>query len=133
MGLELTKIFHFDMAHRLSFHEGKCRNLHGHSYRLEVTLGGEPDVNGMIIDFNEMKRIVNKEVVDILDHATVIYENDVLLMKSFPRELHHVVFPYEVTAENLCRWIYERLTDTGLHIKQVTVWETADSKAVFTK
>ncbi len=133
MGLELTKIFHFDMAHRLSFHEGKCRNLHGHSYRLEVTLGGEPDANGMIIDFNEMKRIVNREVIDILDHATVIYENDLLLMKSFPRELHHVVFPYEATAENLCRWIYERLTNAGLHIKQVTVWETADSKAVFTK
>ncbi len=133
MELELTKIFHFDMAHRLTFYDGKCRNLHGHSYRLEVTLGGEADSNGMVMDFNRMKTVIRKEAVDILDHATVIYEKDDLMLNSFPKELHHVIFPYEVTAENLCRWICERLTNAGLNIKRITVWETADSKAVYTK
>ncbi len=131
--MELSKTFYFDMAHRLSFHKGKCRNLHGHSYRMEVVLEGEPDENGMLIDFQEMKRIVKEHVVDILDHSTVIYEKDRLLMDSFPRELQHVIFPYEVTAENLCRWAFERLVNTGLAIKQVSIWETANSKAVYTK
>jgi len=133
MQMELSKTFHFDMAHRLSFHSGKCRNLHGHTYRLEVTLEGEPDEHGMLIDFNEMKRIVHEHVIDVLDHATVIYEKDRLLMDTFPKELQHVIFPYEVTAENLCRWTYDRLRDAGLTIKQVIIWEAADSKAVYTK
>ncbi|MBN2781515.1 MAG: 6-carboxytetrahydropterin synthase QueD [Candidatus Marinimicrobia bacterium] len=131
--MELTKIFHFDMAHRLSFHEGKCRNLHGHTYRLEVTLSGDADENGMVIDFNEMKRLIDERVVDVLDHATVIYHDDALLMNAFPKELKHVVFPFEVTAENLCIWIYDQLDDAGLNIKQVVIWETENSKAVYTR
>ena len=133
MGLELSKIFHFDMAHRLSFYQGKCRNLHGHTYRMEVTLAGETDTNGMVMDFNEMKALIHREVVDVLDHSTVIYEKDELLMKHFPKELQHVVLPFEITAENLSRWIFERLSDAGLNIKRVTLWETEDSKAVYTK
>lgn len=133
MHWELSKSFRFDMAHRLSFHKGKCRNLHGHSYRLEVVLSGETDKNGMVIDFHDLKKIVKEQVVDVLDHSTVIYEHDDLLMNSFPKELQHVIFPFEVTAENLCKWIYEKLTDAGLTIKQVILWETSDSKAVYTK
>ncbi|MEA3392159.1 MAG: 6-carboxytetrahydropterin synthase QueD [Candidatus Marinimicrobia bacterium] len=131
--MELTKIFSFDMAHRLSFHKGKCWNLHGHTYKLEVTVQGDEDDNGMVIDFNDLKRIIMEQVVDILDHATVIYEKDDLLMKSFPMELHHVIFPYEPTAENLCKWCSDRLENAGLMIKQVAIWETPSSKAVYTK
>ena len=130
--LELTKIFRFDMAHRLSFHRGKCRNLHGHSYKLEVTLSGIADENGMILDFNDMQDIILQHAVDILDHATVIYEGDALLMQSFPKELKHVIFPYEVTAENLCKWIFDRLKGAGLTLKQVVIWETPNSKAIYT-
>lgn len=131
--MELTKIFTFDMAHRLSFHEGKCWNLHGHTYRLEVTVSGDEDKNGMVIDFNDMKRIILENVVDVLDHATVIFEKDDLLMRSFPKELKHVIFPTEVTAENLCKWCSNRLEEAGLKIKQVAIWETPTSKAVYTK
>ena len=133
MTFELTKIFTFDMAHRLSFHEGKCWNLHGHTYRLEVTVSGGIDKNGMVIDFNDMNIIIMDHAVNILDHATAIYQNDDLLMKAFPKELKHVIFPYEVTAENLCLWIHERLTKAGLTLKKITIWETANSKAVYTK
>lgn len=131
--MELTKIFTFDMAHRLSFHDGKCRNLHGHTYTLEVTVSGDEDENGMVIDFNDLKRIIMDEVVDVLDHATVIYEKDSLLMNSFPKELKHVVFPNECTAENLCKWCSDRLEKAGLTIKQVAIWETPNSKAVYIK
>ena len=129
--MEITKIFTFDMAHRLSFHEGKCWNLHGHTYKLEVTVNGDADENGMVIDFNDLKKIIKDKVVNVLDHATVIYEKDELMMKSFPMELHHVILPVEPTAENLCIWITEQLEEAGLKIKQVAVWETPSSKAVY--
>jgi 6-pyruvoyltetrahydropterin/6-carboxytetrahydropterin synthase len=131
--MELTKTFTFDMAHRLSFHKGKCWNLHGHTYKLEVTVSGDEDENGMVIDFNDMKDICMEKVVDVLDHSTVIYEKDELMMNSFPMVLHHVIMPYEPTAENLCKWISKRLEDGGLMIKQVAVWETASSKALYIK
>ena len=131
--MELTKTFSFDMAHRLSFHKGKCRNLHGHTYRMEVTLSGDEDENGMVIDFNDMKAIIMDNVVDVLDHATVIYEKDELLMNAFPKVLKHVIFPTEVTAENLCKWCAARLEEAGLMIKQVAIWETPSSKAVYTR
>jgi len=131
--MDLTKLFTFDMAHRLSFHKGKCWNLHGHTYKLEVTVSGDADSNGMVIDFNDLKNIIMEKVVDVLDHATVIYEKDELMMKNFPMELHHVIMPYEPTAENLCIWITEQLEEAGLKIKQVAVWETPNSKAVYIK
>ncbi len=131
--MDLTKTFTFDMAHRLSFHKGKCWNLHGHTYKLEVTVGGDADENGMVIDFNDMKNICMEKVVDVLDHSTVIYEKDELMMNNFPMQLQHVIMPYEPTAENLCLWISDRLEEGGLKIKQVAVWETASSKALYIK
>lgn len=130
---ELTKIFSFDTAHRLSFHSGKCKNLHGHTYRLEISISGERDSNGLIMDFGDLKRIVNDNIIQILDHATVIYEKDSLLLDSFPKSLKHVVLPYESTAENMCVWIYEKLEHAGLTCKQVSLWETPTSKAIYTK
>lgn len=72
----ITKIFTFDSAHRLRHHDGKCRNLHGHTYKLEVTIGGVPQTvdgsnpqSGMIFDFGILKQIVNEEVLDALDHT----------------------------------------------------------------
>ena len=77
----LTKIFHFEAAHALNGYDGKCRNIHGHSYELRVTVKGMPlnepgnPKNGMVIDFHDLKQIVNQEVVDKLDHAFIIGNN----------------------------------------------------------
>ncbi len=68
MNMRLSREFTFDAAHKLADHPGKCAQLHGHTYTLIVTVQGEPDESGMVIDFFEMKRIVNTVITE-LDHT----------------------------------------------------------------
>lgn len=88
--IRLTKIFHFDMAHVLKDYDGPCRNIHGHSYELRVTVEGVPVMdatnpkNGMAMDFGLLKRIVNEQIVDKLDHAFVIPD-------SLPEDFKQIV------------------------------------------
>lgn len=96
----VTKIFTFDAAHNLTNYYGKCERLHGHTYKLEVTLEGEVQGNGMVIDFVVLKRIVKKHVLDQLDHR---YLNDVVENPS---------------AERMVTWIWERLNDLPRLLKE---------------
>lgn len=79
--IRITKMFTFETGHALYGYDGKCRNVHGHSYKLSVTVIGAPiaDKNhvkyGMVIDFTDLKRIVKDEIVDVFDHATVFNKN----------------------------------------------------------
>lgn len=79
--IRITKQFTFETAHALHGYDGKCKNMHGHSYKLDVTVIGEPISDnshvkfGMVIDFGDLKKIVNSEIVDIFDHATVLNKN----------------------------------------------------------
>lgn len=77
MLLRLTKRFTFEMAHALPTYQGKCHNIHGHSYKLYVTVEGEPSLaegspDGMVIDFSSIKEIVQQHIVDLYDHALVL-------------------------------------------------------------
>jgi 6-pyruvoyltetrahydropterin/6-carboxytetrahydropterin synthase len=107
--VRLTKTFTFEMAHALFNYEGKCKNIHGHSYKLGVTVIGEPLVaaghgsDGLLIDFGDLKKIVNSEVISIFDHALV-------MKKDYPKELIKalddnfellVYVDYQPTCENL--------------------------------
>lgn len=89
----VTKTFTFDSAHFLTNYYGKCERMHGHTYTLEVTLEGDVQSNGLIIDFVVLKRIVKKHVLDKLDHQTL---NDVIENPS---------------AERVILWIWEQLKD----------------------
>ena len=62
----ITKEFTFDAAHKLDWHQGKCKNLHGHTYKLQVTVVGELNKNGIVIDFGDLKNIVNNKVIEVL-------------------------------------------------------------------
>ena len=79
--IRITKQFSFETGHALYGYDGKCRNVHGHSYKLYVTVIGTPisEVNhvklGMVIDFSDLKKIVKDKIVDIFDHATVFNKN----------------------------------------------------------
>ncbi|CAL2080334.1 6-carboxytetrahydropterin synthase [Tenacibaculum sp. 190524A05c] len=79
--IRVTKQFTFETAHALYGYDGKCKNVHGHSYKLSVTVIGTPISDptnvkyGMVIDFGDLKKIVNKEVVDVFDHATILNKN----------------------------------------------------------
>ena len=104
----ITKQFNFETGHALYGYDGKCRNVHGHSYKLSVTVFGQPiDDNshvkfGMVIDFGDLKKIVNEEIVDIFDHATVFNKNTphVELAKELSDRGHHVLLvDYQPTSE----------------------------------
>ena len=79
--IRITKIFHFEMAHALNNYDGLCRNIHGHSYKLRVTLIGQPSNDktspkkGMLIDFSDIKKIVRESIIDKYDHALVLNQN----------------------------------------------------------
>ncbi len=106
--IRITKQFSFETGHALYGYDGKCRNVHGHSYRLSVTVIGEPIIDtdnvkfGMVIDFGDLKKIVKEEIVDIFDHATVFNKNTphVELAKELSDRGHNVLLVnYQPTSE----------------------------------
>ena len=106
--IRITKQFSFETGHALYGYDGKCRNVHGHSYKLWVTVTGEPisDVEnvkyGMVIDFGDLKKIVKQEIVDVFDHATVFNKNTphVELAKELADRGHNVLLvDYQPTSE----------------------------------
>jgi len=106
----VTKEFTFDAAHKLTKYHGKCEKLHGHTYKLQVTVEGQPDDEGMVMDFVELKTLVTKKVLDKLDHS---YLNDLLENPS---------------AENIAVWIWEQLkNDVKGNLYEVKLWETPTS------
>lgn len=108
--IRITKIFSFETGHALYGYDGKCRNVHGHSYKLYVTVIGSPITDnshvkyGMVIDFSDLKKIVQEEIVDVFDHATVFNKNTphVELAKELSDRGHSVLLvDYQPTSEML--------------------------------
>ena len=112
----LKKEFTFDAAHRLDRYRGKCEALHGHTYRLAVTLEGHRDDDDMVFDFTELKKLVTAKVLDRLDHA---YLNDIM---------------DQPTAENIALWVWDELDGEvnrpNCKLHTVQVWETATSSVI---
>ena len=127
--IRITKQFSFETGHALYGYDGKCKNVHGHSYKLSVTVIGTPitDSNnvkfGMVIDFSDLKKIVREEIVDVFDHATVFNQNTphVELAQELKNRGHHVILVnYQPTSENMvidfAKKIQDRLpNDIQLH------------------
>ncbi|MGB2759795.1 MULTISPECIES: 6-pyruvoyl trahydropterin synthase family protein [Maribacter] len=108
--IRITKQFNFETGHALYGYDGKCRNVHGHSYKLSVTVIGRPITDtshvklGMVIDFGDLKKIVKEDIVDIFDHATVFNKNTphVELAKELTDRGHNVILAdYQPTSENM--------------------------------
>ncbi|MCM4167737.1 hypothetical protein KCTC52924_01460 [Arenibacter antarcticus] len=108
--IRITKQFNFETGHALFGYDGKCRNVHGHSYKLSVTVIGSPITDtehvklGMVIDFGDLKKIVKEEIVDKFDHATVFNKNTphVELAKELTDRGHNVILAdYQPTSENM--------------------------------
>lgn len=106
--IRITKQFSFETGHALYGYDGKCRNVHGHSYKLAVTVIGNPitDTNnvklGMVIDFSDLKKIVKEEIVSVFDHATVFNKNTphIELAKELKDRGHNVLLVnYQPTSE----------------------------------
>jgi 6-pyruvoyltetrahydropterin/6-carboxytetrahydropterin synthase len=106
--IRITKLFSFETGHALYGYDGKCKNVHGHSYKLSVTVIGRPISDtthikqGMVIDFGDLKKIVKAEIVDVFDHATVFNKNTphVELAKELKDRGHNVLLvDYQPTSE----------------------------------
>jgi 6-pyruvoyltetrahydropterin/6-carboxytetrahydropterin synthase len=138
--IRITKRFHFEMAHTLHGYDGVCRNIHGHSYNLEVTISGEPrnqplhPKDGMVLDFSELKEIVKTHVVNPFDHALMVSslvpeEQKQLLSKTTDR---FIVVDFQPTSENIVTYIAEilkPLLPSGVSLFSVRLFETATSFA----
>lgn len=105
--MQLSCVFRFAASHFLTKYHGKCENLHGHNYKIIITIEGEVQEDGMVIDFKIIKETVKERVIDKLDHTHL---NDTLDNPS---------------AENLSVWIWDKLKDL-LPLKKVEVYETED-------
>ncbi|MGL5205910.1 MAG: 6-carboxytetrahydropterin synthase QueD [Acidaminococcaceae bacterium] len=125
--MSVTKIFKFDAAHFLPEHSGKCAELHGHTYRLEVTVarrdGGlvaEGSSTGMVLDFGDLKAIVKREIIEKVDHKML---ND--------------VFSFRTTAENMVIYFHkvleQELVPLGIEVLKLRLWETPTSFAEVAK
>ncbi|MBT2755520.1 6-carboxytetrahydropterin synthase QueD [Mesobacillus foraminis] len=120
----VSKEFTFDSAHHLHAYEGKCKNLHGHTYRVIFGLSGFVDDRGLMIDFGEIKEIWKSEIEVYLDH----------------RYLNETLPPMNTTAENMVVWIYEKMAEAlqsgdrgqkydGARVEFVRLYETPTSYA----
>lgn len=139
--LQLTKIFRFETAHAIHGYQGPCRNVHGHSYELHVTVRAKQPLAadgeylpkpGFLLDFRELKNLVNKEVVDYFDHRLFLSED---FIQAHPelRGLENLeVWPFEPSAENILLFILNKLQKVmpeGIFIHTMRIYETKTSYA----
>jgi 6-pyruvoyltetrahydropterin/6-carboxytetrahydropterin synthase len=138
--IRVTKEFSFEMAHALEGYDGACRQIHGHSYRLWVTVKGVPRCDdspkrGMVVDFGELKQIVNEQIVDRYDHALVVRrtaDNKQVIKELAGRYAGVMVVDWQPTSENLVTEFVEVIRSrlsAGVELCAVRLAETATSYA----
>lgn len=138
--IRVTKEFRFEMAHALWNYDGPCRNVHGHSYILYVTVAGKPvndpanPRNGMVIDFGDLKKIVRGAVVDRFDHALMVSgQAPAETVDSYRQHFGNVlVSDYQPTCENLVADIAATLSPlipAGIFLHSIKLYETATAYA----
>ena len=142
--MQITTRLEFDAGHRIPDHKSQCRNLHGHRYALEITLSGDiisqenASENGMVMDFSDVKQIARNSVVDVWDHAFLVYKDDKAVLDFLNTLPNHktVIFPSVPTAENMAAEAFRILKNQykdvyGNHLKleRVRLFETPNSWA----
>jgi len=131
--MEITRSFEFDSGHRVLGHGSKCRFLHGHRYRAEVSVVSDGlDELGMVMDFGKVKELVGNWIDENLDHNMILHEDDYLAHSPHSqlvgRQPYIMPTGENPTAENIAKLIYDRtsplIRDHGLVMSRVRVWET---------
>lgn len=121
---------HFDAAHRLPSHPGKCSHLHGHRWLVQVEIEGDLDGAGMVMDFGDVKGRLKALLDEHYDHATLAWEGDEDMVDFLlQQQFRHLVLPCEPTAENLAAILFGQLEGDLPGLVSVTVWETPTNKA----
>jgi 6-pyruvoyltetrahydropterin/6-carboxytetrahydropterin synthase len=139
--IRITKQFHFETGHALYGYDGKCKNVHGHSYKLYVTVIGTPigdSTNvkyGMVIDFGDLKKIVSSEIVNKFDHATVFNKNTphIELARELEKRDHSVILvDYQPTSEMMLVDFAEKIKNRlpiNIKLHSLKLQETGTSHA----
>ncbi len=138
--IRITKEFRFEAAHALWQYDGACRNIHGHSYRLFVTVKGHPvedyrdSKHGMVMDFSVLKKIVNEHIVDPFDHALLVNANTPHVSMAKDNELIGKLqaLPYQPTCENMIHDFAQRIGKAlpeGIQLHSLRLHETATAFA----
>jgi 6-pyruvoyltetrahydropterin/6-carboxytetrahydropterin synthase len=140
--IRVSKIFTFDMAHALYGYDGPCKNIHGHTYELTVTLKGkifnEPlhPKDGMVIDFTIFKQIVKQQIIDVFDHALVLNANsEHAYLKGLDEQFEKINYvPYQPSCENLLLDFLQKLQahfPENIKVCELKLYETPTSYAVW--
>ena len=138
--IRVTKRFHFEMAHALFQYDGLCRNIHGHSYNLHVTLIGEiknrpgHPKDGMVLDFGDLKKVVKSKIVDRFDHALMVSslfpKEKIDLFKQTTERI--IIVDFQPTSENIVSYIATILQQnlpSDVSLYSIRLYETATSYA----
>ena len=146
--ITITRKLEFDAGHRIPDHKSQCRNLHGHRYTIEITLVGEvieeegSSDNGMLMDFSDVKALAHQHLVDVWDHAFLVYEKDKPVRDFLAGLVDHktVVINKIPTVENLARTAFDILKPvysdrygTGLKLHKLVLHETPNCWAEITE
>jgi 6-pyruvoyltetrahydropterin/6-carboxytetrahydropterin synthase len=131
--MKIAKEFRWEMGHRLPEHFDKCKNIHGHSYKMLVEIEGEIQNDGMVMDYYDLKKVV-KPLVENLDHAFLVYKEDKEIIEFLDKtKSKKVVVDFQSTVENICKFFLKEISkiDFPSNIKQakVRVYETYDDYA----
>ena len=138
MKIRLTKEFRFEMSHALDQYQGLCRNLHGHSYKLFVTVIGEyvknPQNNssGMVLDFKKVKELIENSVINDFDHSIVLCKNSAFANVIKETDTKMIMFDCQPTCENLIMEFHDRITKVlpeGIKLAKIKLHETETSFA----
>ena len=137
--VRVTREEEFEAAHLLPGYDGGCKNLHGHSYRIKVTVEGPRNKGwGMVLDFKQLKKII-KEVVP--DHKFLAYVEDEISMQIvsilYQNNMDYVLFDFDTTAENMVGYFAARIQDEldnlydDVKVVKIRLWETTNSEATW--
>ncbi len=140
--LKLTKIFHFETAHAIHGYDGACKNIHGHSYELHVTVVADTDYEdfipapGFIIDFKEIKKVVKEKVIQNFDHKLILSQAYIAHHQMTNKAENLIIWEAEPTAENILLHIKDSLQKAlpnHIQVDHLKLYETKDSYAEWCK
>lgn len=143
----ISKKIHIHMGHRIPNHKSKCRNLHGHTYTIEVGVNDkvittkDSTLEGMVIDYSDLKDIIMKEIDIKLDHGFMVYDKDPLVgewkKSRIMLGMKIIIVDFIPTAENIAKYLYyimkKKLKEKNIEIYNIKIWETPTSLAVYSK
>lgn len=136
--LQVTKIFHFEMAHAIHGYSGACKNIHGHSYELHVTVSANQQGDnyipgtGFVVDFKELKKCVNESVITLLDHKLVLSKEYIAAHTPVMNLENVIIWEIEPSAENILVFIQKELSQAlpaNIQLAALKLYETRGSFA----